>query len=32
MDSKAHLTTEGLYQIRALKAGMNRGRPVPSED
>jgi hypothetical protein len=32
MDSKAHLTTEGLYQIRALKAGMNRGRPVPYED
>jgi len=26
MKNKAHLTEEGLYQIRKIKAGMNRGR------
>jgi hypothetical protein len=27
MQSKAHLTSEGLNQIRQIKAGMNKGRP-----
>jgi hypothetical protein len=26
MKEKAHLTAEGLEQIRVIKAGMNRGR------
>jgi hypothetical protein len=26
MKNKAHLTKEGLYQIRQIKAGMNKGR------
>ena len=26
MKQKKHLTAEGLYQIRKIKAGMNRGR------
>jgi hypothetical protein len=26
MNEKAHLTNEGLEQIRAIKAGMNKGR------
>ena len=25
MENKAHLTTEGLEQIREIKSGMNRG-------
>jgi hypothetical protein len=27
MQNKAHLTAEGLEEIRKIKAGMNRGRP-----
>jgi hypothetical protein len=30
MQSKAHLTEEGLIQIRQIKAGMNRGRSLPA--
>ena len=29
MKNKAHLTPEGLDQIRLIKAGMNRNRGLP---
>jgi hypothetical protein len=32
MKEKKHLTQEGLEEIRKIKAGMNRGRPLFDED
>lgn len=31
MENKAHLTKEGLDQIRLIKSSMNRGKPLPQD-